>query len=356
MNKVRITLLLFAITVLVSSCTGQHNSQASRGSSLLNEAEYLLETREFQKAENTGFKALEKINLALSSKPHNADYLLLRARSYFLLFLAKNTLVMENAPERPNSLVKIPNFWDYIDFDKTIPLAERDLKAVLDLEKSLSLEQKSAVWGMLGSIYRLNSSTLENSNENYKKAISFIEQWLYDLEHSSSKIKNKSFALERAKKQIQEMKMARVEVLLLAEKWDLALSILQEIMAGDDLKYFSIQYTLLENKISSLLKRLKEIDEHAKETREDKLRRLIAENRKKRHVENGTSSDLSPIEVELLNVEEKLTFTKNNLIYRIICYHNLRKKKELDETRNILRDFYPDIDEKLNLSLEKNRK
>lgn len=343
----------FVFLVLInSSCSNNGHAKASYGSAYLGEAEALLEGREFQKAEEMALKALDHYNQALLAEPNNVDFLLVRSRIYFTLFRCKNTLIIERAPEQPRSLVKIPEQWEYIDFDQTLTLAEGDLKKVINSSESLPLEQEAAARGLLGNIYRLSKTSAKLADAQMEKSIEATKRWITELQNPQKKLESHTFKIKRARKQLEEMSMARVEVLLLDGQWSTALNILEQVVAGPDLKYFSIQFNLLENKITGFLNKLKENQEHTKTSREGKLMRYLEKARSKKAEEGDVFYQYNSTELELLQTELQLTLIKNNLIYRIICYHHLRHKENLQQAHNILRSFYPDIDAKLTLALQ----
>ncbi|MFT5318650.1 MAG: hypothetical protein ACI8RA_001918 [Chlamydiales bacterium] len=351
-NNLKKAFLIIGILLLAASCGKNEDGKAAKGVFLLNEAEFLIQSREFTPAEAKILNALEVLNAVIKNTPENVDYRLYRSRAHILLFESQNILTIERAPERPRSLVKIPDAWEYVDYDKTIALAEEDLRYILNLQENITPKQEASARAMMGNIYRLDIGKALEADEYYQKAISATRNWLGELETSKTRLDPHTYDIQRANRQIDDLQVARIEVLLLAEKWATALSLLEEMMAGQDFKYFSVQYTLLENKIASLFDRIEERKEHNKETRAGKLKKFLDESRsKKRKDDDGGLSSFTPIELEIMKTEEILAATKNNLIYRTICYHNLGMQEELSIAHGILFSFYPDIDAQLTLSL-----
>lgn len=353
MNRIKQSFLLIIFAFTLFSCESKKNDiKAAHSIALLNEAEYMLDIREFGESESKVIEALEMLAPIISKNPTNIDYLLLRSRAYYLLFSSKNTLVIENSPEQPQSLVRIPEMWNYIDYDTTILLAKKDIEEILKQGKSATLEQKVAARAMLGNIFRLNPSTCLKAYEQYQKAVDASKKLLHDLEHPKNKLEQKNLAVARVKEQTQALRTSQVEVLLLAREWKKSLSILESMMAGEDLKYFSVQFTLLENKIAALQTRLKESTRYNKESREGKLNRLLEKVRKKKRKDVQGFEKYNPIEIELIKTERSLVSMKNNLIYRIICYHHTKQNARLQRAHNILRSFYPNLDEKITEALK----
>jgi hypothetical protein len=351
MNHLKKIFLVLAILILAVSCGKRGEDKASKGVYLLNEAEFLLESRDFNQPKEKILQALAIFDEIIKEYPDKVDFLLYRARAYILLFQNDNALTIERAPERARSLVKIPNTWEYSNYDQTILKAEDDLQHILNLRDSISNKQEASARAMMGNIYRLNVDKAGEADEYYQKAIAATKRWRTELESTKTRLDSHTYDIQRAVKQIELLETARVEVSLLAENWGTALSILEDTMAGQDFKYFSVQFILLENKIAKLFDRLDANKEEEKETRAGKLKRLLNEVRSKKKDDKGLAA-YNALELEIMKTEEIITDTKNNLIYRIICYHNLGKSDELSISHGILQSFYPDIDAKLTLSLQ----
>ncbi len=354
MRKIASFFLLLLFTISLFSCSDKNEIKAKNSELLLFEAEELFTLREFDGAEKLILEAVAKLDDVVKAAPEDVDYRLLRARAYFLLFQSKNILTLENAPQRPRSLVRIAEASSYVGYDSTIPSAESDLKAALNTREEFSKEEEAITRGMLAAVYRLTPFTASKADTQYLKAIEATRSWLMELEKPQEERKKKRFAIKNAQEMLVSLQMSRVEVNLLLEKWPTALSVLESIMGGRDLKYFSLQFNLLENKISSILKRLEENKEYAKESRAGKLLDFIKRSRKTKNSQGKeVSSTLNTLETELLQTEEILTTVKNNLIYRVICYYHLGQKENLRRANQILKSYYPNIATRLSTALER---
>lgn len=347
MQKIIFTIM---ICLCLQACDYREHAKAIKSQSQLDTAQESIEQREFLQAEDLIKTAIKSLDELIEKDRDNVDYLLLRARAYYLLFLSKNTLVMERALARPRSLVKLPEFSEYIDFDGSIELSKKDLQRVLILPAKN--EEKAVARSLLGNLLGLDAQGALNADEQYKKAIEHFQEKFYELQENS-KIGSQKFAKEAIEEKIKALMLSRVEVLMLAEEWQKALRILQEHMAGDDLKYFSVHFTLFENKINTLEKRLEDNKKRTAQSREAKLHQVIEKIRQKK-LPKQNLEQFNPIELELLKTEEQLTETKNHLIYRIICYYNSSNEQSLRQSEEILRSFYPEIHAKLRLALEQN--
>jgi len=215
-----------------------------------------MEVRRFDQAEEKALEALEKLNVILVKVPQKVDYRLLRTRAYLTLFMARNILVIENAKIRPRSLVRIPEVYEYKDYDSTIVPAEEELKEIINTIPDLTLEQQGYAHGMLGVIFRLNADTANEADQQYQRAIGAYEGWLREMKRDKPLIGTNQFNINKLENQVRGLIMARAEVSMLAEKWPQALELLEKVMAGQDLKYFEIQFPFYERQIAEMQRKL----------------------------------------------------------------------------------------------------
>jgi hypothetical protein len=334
--------VIFLVTL--TSCGNIRDTKSAMSESLLNEAEELIDSRQFSQAQDTTHKALEKLNGLILSSPDNIDYRLLRARGYMLLFYTKNTLILENATERTRSFIKMPSISQYDDFAGTVRLAQADVTFILNKGDSITHEQKAAARGFLASTYRLDESSADDADKNYELSILSTRAWLREAKKSASLINKKTYLVARIKKQLQELLQARAEVNIFLERWSDTLTILEETMAHKDLKYFDAQFSLLEKRIAELRSRLTMEKKELTNSREDRLLFLINKAKKERFSRSKKSKGYKATEAEIIDTMDILINTKNNLIYRIMCYHYLKENDNEEKAHKIMKKHYPSLD------------
>lgn len=342
------TILVLFLCLCLQACNYREHAKALQSQSQLEQAQTFIDRREFFQAEEMIGKAIKTLDQLLVKESDNVDYLLLRARAHYLFFLSKNITVMERAAPQANSLVKIPQFSEYIDFELNTEPAKKDLQKVLILQSKN--EQRAVARTLLGNLLGLDAQSALDADEQYQKAIFHYKEQSREIDREN-KIGKRRYAKQEIQEKIKSIMMSRAEVLLLAQEWKKALAVLQEHMAGNDLKYFSVHFTLLENKIHALEKRLEDNKKRSAESREAKLSQVLEKIRQK-NPEKSRSEVLNPIELELLSTEEQLTETKNNLIYRMICYFQIKDQKNLKASEEIFRSFYPQLHKKIKIALE----
>lgn len=349
-----VSLFCLSIFFLIafSSCGRASKREATRGQALLDEADLYMELRELDKAEENAQQALQKFSILVEESPDNVDYRILRVRSRVTLFMAQNFLVIEKAKPLPRSLVRLPEKEELIDYDQTALIAEQELKEILQMPVELTWDQAGFVHGTLAAIYRLNLQTLTLANQQYEEARQIYLKRLQDLKTEKKKVGSNTIAILRLENQIKGLLLAQAEVNLLAEQWETALMLLQQMVAGSDLQYFSLHFQRLEDQISRLEAQLEEQARLDVGSREAKLLAKIQEKKEKKYSLLVELGGLSPQKVELIQSRIQLADLQNNLSYRIICLHNLGKFGQLEEAHSVLRQHYPELDSELQLRLE----
>jgi hypothetical protein len=347
------TLLLSLLLTIAISCSGQDDAKAGRSEALLYEAEQLISSRDFSKSEEKANEAMEKLNALLDSNPENINYLLLRARAFFLTFQSKNILIMENAPENPNNLTRLPELWEYIDFQQTVTKAQEDLKKALGHSDNISPAQEAAARSILAATYMLDSSTAHLADQHYSVAIEVSEKELKKL-NAIRKGQRPKFKINNLERYIEVLEIGRIEANLLKEDWKRSLLLLENMVAGNDLKYFPVQFTLIENRMTELREKWQTSLEHSKDSRGTKLLNYLNKTKKDKSGDSEPTGS-SLFQAEIQQLEGQLTTLKNNLIYRILCYRALGDQKNLLEARNTIKSYYPKIDENLENSFSKTK-
>ena len=349
-------LSFICILFLCGGCQHAIEREAHRAQALLNEADLLMNARLFNEAEQNAREALEKLEVSLARQPENIDFRLLRVRGWMTVFFSRNILTIEQAPIRARSLVRFPEFSELVDYDTMVKPAENELKALINGPELMSHDQQAFAHSTLAAIYRLNLNTLDHSLREYAKAVEVYQRQLNKLRNDDSNIGSHDFAIMRLENQLRSIKQAESEVFLLKESWTEALAVLQSMMGGTDLKFFSTQFDLWEGKIASLEAKLS-LDERLQESsREQRLLLSIQEKKSERNLSKSERlGGKNPYQVELLHSRIQLDQIKNNLVYRIICHFQLKEAATLELARAALRGHYPELDRELIQQLEENR-
>lgn len=344
MKKIRTFLAILFISFLAISCSQADNKLAFKSQRLLDESDVLMERHDYNNAFKKVQQAQSNLNVLISKHRNNADYLILHARANFNLFLIKNVSVFNAAKQDPLSLTALPKAQDYISRDKYL------LPAIINLNKILNSpdtkptsEQIIAANVLLASIYRLDEKTLDKAINHYQTAISIYVQQLQDLRAEETKLSPKTHAIAKKENEIRNIQMAMAEIYILKHKWEPALFLLEDIAGGPDLKYFDTHFALLQNKLAEAEKQMQL--KQASDTKKSKTKNFI---------KKKSSSDISysTEEAAIMQIETTLTALKNNLIYRIICFYHLKRNNELKEAREILRQYYPEVDAKVMQELD----
>jgi hypothetical protein len=344
------SILLLSILTLCcfSGCGRAETRAAAKAQGILDESDLLIEARNFPKAREGAIDAMRQIDDLLKANPDNISYQLLKVRAHLIIFMTKNILIIENAEPKERSLVRLPDLNQYADYDLHITYVETELKKILDNGAVLSDDQKAYIHGTLASVFRLNTKTLELSDQEYAIAQEIYQKLRADLKHEKKKIGTNDWAITRAENIIRDLQMARAEVDLLAEKWDEALKQLGDAFAGDDLKFFSTHFKILLSSIASLEAKLQQDELLDIKSREDKLLKSIATEKRKRTLSKTDKlAAENPYRLEMLQNQMLLNQMQNNLMYRIICYKQLGDGKRLKEAREILHEFFPELEEEL---------
>ncbi len=335
------TLLL---CIFAFSCTQGVNKLAFKSQRLLDEADILIERYDYKLAKDKIYKAQRNLALLVTEEPENIDFLLLQSRAYFSLFLTENSAVIQRAPKDPESLVRIPEPHQYLNYNTNLIPAKEDVMRVLNSKKKLTYQQEAAAYTTLASISRLNVNNLGEADRAYHRAISANLQWVESLE----KEENKPILIGRIQNQIRNLQTSQVEVNLLAHKWSHSLAELEAIMGGSNLEYFDIHFDTLNQQLVEIEKKIYEEQQvRERDPRESKLLKFIKKRKQAKKSSLDQSYEMTSNEAKLLQTEIYLTDTKNNLIYRIICLYQLHDKKQLNQARQILRKHFPQIDYEL---------
>lgn len=339
---------LLIMLLCLSSCQRSIDRNAQRAQALLDEADLLIDSRLFTDAELKTKEANEKLTKVIEKYPDNIDYRLLHIRSLMTLFVARNTLTIEQADIRPRSLVRFPDTETLSDFSTTIIPAELALKEIIHGSAPLKFDQKAYVHSTLAAIYRLKVETNEESLKEYNIALSTYEEELQRLRSEEKALGSNKFAIMRIEHNIRSLQQAKTEVLLLVERWDEALEVLRDSMAGTDLKFFPVQFDLLEGEIAILKNKLSLDETLAEGSRESKLLQSIEAKKKERwHSKQENLGGKNPYQVELLLRQVQLDELQNNLMYRIIALYQLKESERLEQARKTLRGHYPEMDAEL---------
>jgi len=341
-------LFLGFLLTLSLGCSFSSDKEGFRSQALLDEAELYMESRQFDLSDEKINEALKKVKGALSRDPSNIDIALLKARAYFLLFMTRNTLILEQAKIRPRSLVRLPEMYEYRDYPETVVPAKTILEEMINTrDQELSHEQRGFIHSYLAAIFRLNLATAKQANEQYGLAVTTYRTWLNQLRSTKTKIGSKEINTHRILGEILNLSLAQVEVNLLQEQWIEALNLLERTKGNKDLKYFPVQFELIEEEIATLSNKCMKEKIKFDKSRGGKLSAAI---QKARHSKLSYKDQLicsSPYEFDLRQKRHNLQNVQNSLMYRIICYYNLQQQKNLDEARHILRTYYPELDHKL---------
>ena len=196
-------LLLVFLLLISTSCQVQEKRLAYRDQRLLDEADILMQKRDFHDAYEKAKEAKDELNLLVKDSPKNVDFSLLYIRSCLSLFLSENTLILEGFPNDPKSLVPIIDINKYLNYKDTIQVALDLLKEIKD--HKMTTQQKSSYYTLYGSILCLNPEYLSLSSEEYYKAIASTKQWLEELKTAQKqsilsvvRVKNQLIALQLA--------------------------------------------------------------------------------------------------------------------------------------------------------------
>ena len=343
MNRLIILIYFCILGICFHSCQQSTNKEAQTSQNLLDESELLIESREFKEAYKSAKKALNTIQLVIKKDKKNPDFQLLEIRALLNMFMAQNTLIIENSNIRPRSLVRLPFPEDYQNLEETLVPAKKQLIQMANEAKNLSFEQEGYIHSSLATIFRLNLTTLNQADKEYNKSIKHYYNWVDELQATTKSQRRNALKVENIKNQIQNLKIAQIEVNLLKENWNRSLDLLQITMGNSDLQYFSTHFSLLENQIEGLIEKLQEYKKKKTGTRENNLTLLLEKIRKQPLSKKENLARTNPYVLELNHLFSKLTDLKNNLLYRIICYHNLKDKEKLKESTSILLRFYPEL-------------
>ena len=352
MLKIQHLIVCLILSIALSSCQVASEREAHRAEALLTEAELQLDLRKLDKAEELTEQALGKLAPLIEKQPKHIDFRLLRVRAYIAQFLAQNMLVLEEAPIRPRSLVRFPEAHNLINYQDTLQLAHEELRDLANNPEELDFDQTAFVHGNLALILRLNESTLEDALKEYERAIAAYQTDLDGLKADVTKIGSHKIKIAQLENQVRSLRLAQSEVSLLSENWEQALNYLQSAMAGRDLKYFDVQFSLLNEQIEQAENKLEEIKKLSEGSREAKLLQLVEAKKAKRYSKREEISGYNPYKISLLQSKIELADTQNNLMYRIICYYNLGDDSRQQRAEAILRTHFPEIESHLNDQLQ----
>ncbi len=336
-------ILLIPLLLALTACQMANNREAHRAQAMLDEAELLIEARELDKAKDKATTALGKLDAVTKSDKKNIDHQLLAVRAHFTIFMADNLLTLESAEVRRRSLVRFPEPQQLVGREKHLKVAERELKLLANGDQELAIDQSAFVHGMLGAILRLDDQKLGEADREYGKAISGYQKELAEAKANPPKIGSNDGLVARLDNQIRSLHMAQAEIKLLAEEWPEALTRLQKAMAGEDLKYFAVQFEILKSSMEDAQLQIDDSFKMRQGSREDNLRQALDAKRKKKPSKRDELGSTNPYRMQLTQAKVEMTDAVNNLIYRMICYHQLKKRQQFEEARVILEEFYPDL-------------
>lgn len=351
-------LMLFLLSIVLlggSACNRATERAAFKAQAQLDEAMLQMEVRQFDRAFDEAMTAYKTLDELLSQSPNNVDVKLLRIRALLTLFMTRNTLLIEQAAPLPRSLVRLPDKKDYRDYAQYATPALEALKEMVNTRAKYSDEEEATIYGNLGAVFRLDKETAQDSAEAYGKAAEAYRHWLFELKGDSSKIGSHQVAIQKVRHQLRSMLMNEAEALLLAENWVEALGVLKEAAGGEDLKFFTVHFDLLEQRIANVQTKIKEQEEAEAHSREVRLEQVVRDRKKRNLSKRGELGGYNPYQADLLFTQSELADLKNNLMYRIICLANLNQDEELKKAREVLRTHYPEADSSLWSLLLQNR-
>lgn len=343
------TLTAFALLccVLLTGCQHGREQQAHKAKDQLDEADLLTEVRKLKQADEAAQQALDILQPLRESEPSNVDFRLLEIRAYMTQFISRNIVVMESAPPLPRSWVRLPEVSQYKDYQETAGRAFELLKDVLNGDTELTREQRGYVHGTLASIFRLDKQTADQAIDQYEQAIEAYQEWANDLKSKETKVGSQSLNITRLNNQITGLRMAQAEVNLLLERWEYALEDLKLAMAGDDLAYFSVQFQMLDQFIAQMQHKVDSDQRMIKDPRVEKMQEALRNRTKGKLSNREKVAQYDPNKAALIQGQIDLANTQNNLIYRIICLHQLGRHENEQQARTILRTYYPELDNML---------
>jgi hypothetical protein len=338
--------LLFLLVLMITSCQSPGKRFALKAQRNLNEVDLLLERREFRKAQTLAEQAKEEIEQALIRDPDNININLVHARASLTLFLANNTRTIEQSEIRPRSLVRIPSPQEYLGYEE-LKGSINKLEKMLT-EQKLSFEQQGAANMLLAAIFRLDVASAPQAISAYGRALEAYTIWRTELQGENSRETPRIIATALVTNQIAQLQIGIAEVSLLLENWDDALHALQEQMGNNDLEYFEIRLDLLTGRLQNIQRMIDDnFNSDNADIRSERLKEYIRENRTTKLSLSNQLGSYNSNEAALLQTEVDLVETKNNLIYRIICYYNLAQEHPLQKARTILRTFDPTAEQQL---------
>ena len=335
---------LFIACLLLSSCGRAEQRGINRAQTYLDEAAILNESRRFDRAEEKATEAIKQLQVLMVESPDNFELRLLKSRAYTSLFMSKNIVIMENATVQNESLVRLPKFHEYVNYEETLKLAEENLLYVLNhYKEELKEEHLSYIHASLAGVYRLDTKKLKSADEEYVKALDIYKSSLHRLKNDESKIGNHNLAIARLENTIRSLQMARAEVNLLAKNWPQALDILRSAMAGTDLEFFPVQFEILNGQIYSIHRRMADAEKLRQSSRGHRFLAAIKDKKAPESLEKNAISGSDPYMGELLQTQLYLTDVQNNLLYRIICYYQMQQEPQLEKAYQILGEFFPEL-------------
>lgn len=351
--KFTFILLALSIAFTFNGCSPTSDKDLTKNRALLDEADLYMEFGQLSEAKSKASEVIKNVSFLIAKQPSDISYLLLHARALLTKFLITNSSVISNAPLQPKSLVRIPQFNDYIGYDRYILVALIDLKKAQEIGAPLRKDQSAALHAMLASIYRLNMNTMSKANVQYKHAIKSYRAHLLDLKRDKPNVGTNNFAQTQVKNQIRLLTISRAEVKLTMHKWDMALRVLKQMMGGDSLEYFDLMFNKIETKIASL--KDEAIKDHERTPEKAKIIADIVAKKRNPSTKAKELAGYSAYQINIMQAEIELASLKNNLMYRIICYHWLSLNSKHNDARIVLRKYYPILDSELSHLLKNSK-
>lgn len=325
---------------------------AHRSQYLLDEADLLMDSRRFDEAYDQSQEALQNLLSLHERHPHHVDIALLTTRAHLTSFLAKNARLIATSPIDPQTLFRIPSKEQYEGYlDHVTPAHELLVKLSSEVGEE-EREKKAFIHGNLAAVYRFEKSTAHLAEQEYAKVDRVLQGWLAHLKANPPTIGSNKYAMMNVRQRIRDNKMAQAEVSMLSESWLTAVDQLKEAMAGDDFKFFTTQFGILEKRRAQLEAKLAQAEGREDPTKSGRLLMMVKNRVAKRSSKTAEVAGASPYETELNLVLSELSDIKNNLLYRIICLHRLGRYQEREISRATLRSFYPELDQEMSQLLQ----
>ncbi len=348
------TVLMLALCLI--GCQKTANRDAFRAQGLLDDASSLMDARLFKEASENSDKAITLMDPLFRDYPADVRYRLLWCRAHLTKFISENAVTISRAEPRPRSLVRLPAFKDLIGFNEHAIPARDELNRLASLSEPLTFDQRAYIHSSLAVIYRLSLETANEALKEYAAASAIYKEWEQKLRADTGPLQDHRQEMIRISNEAQDLKLAASEVSLLEEKWQDALTQLEEMMAGKDIAFFAVQFKIAEEQIAHWKNQIQQAEANSANSREQQLTEALKRNADLKKGGRDDFASRNPLQMELYQQRVQLAQKQNNLMYRIICYWQLGMKAELEEARTALRTFYPELETEVTTRLKGNQK